>query len=78
MLCLAWGIAQVNSFFTETRSSVWLKIHLVRRCDHLLVNFKLVSLRHPSVSEWDACDRPLGLWSALWLIRVVLASALAY
>jgi hypothetical protein len=29
-------------------------------------------------TEWEACDRPLGAWAVLWVVRVVLASGLAY
>ncbi|KAF8161091.1 hypothetical protein B0H34DRAFT_788231 [Crassisporium funariophilum] len=31
-----------------------------------------------NLSEWTACERPLGVWATLWAIRVVLASCLAY
>ena len=43
-----------------------------------LVKFTLKSPRNSEIPEWDACDRPLGVWAALWLIRVVLASSLSY
>ncbi|TFK44702.1 hypothetical protein BDQ12DRAFT_717858 [Crucibulum laeve] len=32
----------------------------------------------PNFTEWQACDRPLGIWACLWVVRVVLASGLAY
>ncbi|KAI0329402.1 hypothetical protein GY45DRAFT_868121 [Cubamyces sp. BRFM 1775] len=32
----------------------------------------------PGETEWRACERPLGTWNALWLIRVGLGSLLAY
>ncbi|KAF8625415.1 hypothetical protein AX15_005379 [Amanita polypyramis BW_CC] len=31
---------------------------------------------NPRLSEWTACDRPLGIWSCLWLLRVCLSTAL--
>ncbi|KAI0745723.1 hypothetical protein C8Q76DRAFT_704696 [Earliella scabrosa] len=31
----------------------------------------------PGVSEWDACDRPLGVWNALWLLKVMLSASLS-
>ncbi|RPD68633.1 hypothetical protein L226DRAFT_495504 [Lentinus tigrinus ALCF2SS1-7] len=31
----------------------------------------------PGLSEWEACNRPLGTWNALWLIKVVLSSMLS-
>ena len=43
-----------------------------------LVGLVFKSPHNPTVSEWNACDRPLGVWAALWLVRVVLASALAF
>ncbi|KAJ3815890.1 hypothetical protein F5876DRAFT_85516 [Lentinula aff. lateritia] len=32
----------------------------------------------PGVNEWTACERPLGVWSCLWLARVIVACVLAY
>ncbi|ESK97193.1 c3hc4 type (ring finger) zinc finger containing protein [Moniliophthora roreri MCA 2997] len=32
----------------------------------------------PSITEWVACDRPLGVWSCLWIGRVVVATILSY
>ncbi|KAF8893330.1 hypothetical protein BD779DRAFT_1758941 [Infundibulicybe gibba] len=32
----------------------------------------------PGISEWAACDRPLGAWAALWAARVVFASTITY
>ncbi|KAJ3799185.1 hypothetical protein GGU11DRAFT_679995 [Lentinula aff. detonsa] len=32
----------------------------------------------PGVNEWTACERPLGVWSCLWLARVIAACVLAY
>ncbi|KAI0675340.1 hypothetical protein C8Q78DRAFT_1067124 [Trametes maxima] len=31
----------------------------------------------PGTTEWSACQRPLGVWNTLWLIRVVLSAQLA-
>src|SRR5882757_3306268 len=25
------------------------------------------------VNEWHACDRPLGIWNCLWVVRIFLA-----
>lgn len=44
----------------------------------ILVSLRLRSPNFAELSEWDACDRPLGLWAALWILRVILASSLAY
>ncbi|KAI0775758.1 hypothetical protein BD413DRAFT_611236 [Trametes elegans] len=32
----------------------------------------------PGKTEWKACEKPLGTWNALWIIRVALNSSLAY
>ncbi|KAF9027795.1 hypothetical protein BDP27DRAFT_926620 [Rhodocollybia butyracea] len=35
----------------------------------------------PTVSganEWTACDRPLGLWSCFWLVRIIMSFVLGY
>lgn len=29
-------------------------------------------------TEWESCDRPLGVWACLWIGRVILSSVLAY
>ncbi|TCD71238.1 hypothetical protein EIP91_011716 [Steccherinum ochraceum] len=31
----------------------------------------------PEFSEWDACERPLGAWDSIWLVRVALGAALS-
>ncbi len=32
----------------------------------------------PGETEWRACERPLGAWNALWLVRVALGCLLAF
>ena len=32
----------------------------------------------PGVSEWDACQRPLGVWNAIWVVREALTCLCAY
>jgi hypothetical protein len=32
----------------------------------------------PAANEWTACSRPLGVWSSLWLVRVIVACIVAY
>ncbi|KAI0743575.1 hypothetical protein C8Q80DRAFT_1182088 [Daedaleopsis nitida] len=31
----------------------------------------------PGMNEWDACDRPLGTWNAIWLIKVAMSALLS-
>ncbi|KAG8835734.1 hypothetical protein FRC17_001525 [Serendipita sp. 399] len=31
----------------------------------------------PRISEWDACNRPLGPWVMVWLVRVVLGCSIS-
>lgn len=32
----------------------------------------------PDQTEWDACDRPLGIWACLWVARAAFVAALEY
>lgn len=32
----------------------------------------------PGRTEWDACDRPLGIWACLWAGRAILVTGLEY
>ncbi|TFK75437.1 hypothetical protein BDN72DRAFT_757762 [Pluteus cervinus] len=32
----------------------------------------------PGLTEWQACNRPLGVWASLWVVRVAFASGLTY
>jgi len=34
------------------------------------------STTDPRLSEWTACDRPLGVWCTVWVLRVLLSSLL--
>lgn len=44
----------------------------------ILTGVHFRSPKDPNLSEWKACDRPLGIWASIWIIRVVLASNLGY
>ncbi|KAF8973274.1 hypothetical protein BDZ97DRAFT_2070350 [Flammula alnicola] len=44
----------------------------------VLVAKHFKSPTHPDLSEWTACDRPLGVWASIWVVRVILALVLAY
>lgn len=28
------------------------------------------SPEYPDISEWRACDKPLGLWNSIWAVKV--------
>lgn len=30
------------------------------------------------INEWRACDRPLGIWNCVWVVRIFLACGLSY
>ncbi|KAI5123656.1 hypothetical protein M0805_001686 [Coniferiporia weirii] len=32
----------------------------------------------PSISEWKACDKPLGLWGCFWIVKVALDCCVTY
>jgi len=38
----------------------------------------LESRTSKGVNEWHACDRPLGIWNCLWIVRIFLACGLSY
>lgn len=44
----------------------------------LVVASKRESPTMPGAREWTACNKPLGTWNAIWLVRVAFASLLAY
>lgn len=44
----------------------------------ILTGVHFRSTKDPNLSEWKACDRPLGVWASIWIVRVVLASILGY
>lgn len=33
---------------------------------------------HLGMNEWDACDRPLGVWNCLWIGRIFLTCGVSY
>jgi hypothetical protein len=39
---------------------------------------RLKSPTQPSLTEWVACDRPLGIWACIWVVRAILACSLTY
>lgn len=32
----------------------------------------------PGLSEWRACERPLGVWNSIWVVRVALGIGLSF
>ncbi|KAH8119229.1 hypothetical protein DFH11DRAFT_431213 [Phellopilus nigrolimitatus] len=36
------------------------------------------SPREPSLSEWKACDKPLGLWACFWIAKLMLDCCMTY
>ncbi|KAF9012323.1 hypothetical protein BDQ17DRAFT_1537204 [Cyathus striatus] len=58
---LLWGFSQIVTITTVL----------------VLSGTRFKSASNPRLTEWAACDRPLGIWGCLWLGRVILASILA-
>ncbi|KAI0706796.1 hypothetical protein C8T65DRAFT_651455 [Cerioporus squamosus] len=66
-----------RALVTLVFSQLWWFSQLV-----IVITFLAYSGAHesptmPGMTEWEACDRPLGTWNALWLIKVVLSSMLS-
>ncbi|KAJ2922722.1 hypothetical protein H1R20_g14362, partial [Candolleomyces eurysporus] len=59
---LCWGFAQVAVISTLVALSAT----------------RWKSKEDSSRTEWEACDRPLGVWACLWIARVVIATGMAY
>ncbi|CAA7263152.1 unnamed protein product [Cyclocybe aegerita] len=59
---LSWGFFQVVTIVTIL----------------ILTGTRLKSPTQPELTEWKACDRPLGIWASIWVVRAILASGLAY
>lgn len=36
------------------------------------------SPKQPLISEWTACDKPLGLWSCFWIFKIILDCCMTY
>lgn len=66
----------------ETLSLIWnLAFNLAQFV--IIVTLLAYSSHHesptkPGLSEWRACERPLGVWDSIWLIRVALGTWLSY
>ncbi|KIL66189.1 hypothetical protein M378DRAFT_75405 [Amanita muscaria Koide BX008] len=58
---LAWNLSQI----------VIIVIMLV------LTGTYFRSVENAHLSEWSACDRPLGVWSCIWIFRACLSTVLA-
>jgi hypothetical protein len=75
---LAWGIlwdfSQVNipQIMTMHTESISLQIVVIITL-LILTGVHFRSKTDLNLSEWKACDRPLGVWASIWVIRVVLA-----
>ncbi|KAF9028995.1 hypothetical protein BDZ89DRAFT_1065706 [Hymenopellis radicata] len=44
----------------------------------LALSSHLQSKTRPGLNEWEACSRPLGVWSCLWLVRICLSCTLYF
>ncbi|THV05040.1 hypothetical protein K435DRAFT_826551 [Dendrothele bispora CBS 962.96] len=59
-------------------SIVWGSMQVITIIAVLASSAPKPSPKIPGVNEWQACDRPLGVWLCLWIVRVFLASSLSY
>jgi len=73
-----WDITQVNTpriMSTIHPESISLQIVVIITL-LILTGVHFRSKTVPNLTEWKACDRPLGIWASIWVIRVVLALVL--
>ncbi|KAJ7579264.1 hypothetical protein C8J56DRAFT_340856 [Mycena floridula] len=59
-------------------NTAWGVVQIIMIIALLAVSTHTASPTVPNHNEWVACERPLGAWSCLWIIRVVLACFLTY
>lgn len=58
-------------------SSITLDIQIIAIIVLLAYAANRPSPVSPNQNEWEACDKPLGAWNAIWVPRLVLDAALA-
>ncbi|KAI1794162.1 hypothetical protein LXA43DRAFT_998029 [Ganoderma leucocontextum] len=57
---------------------LWWLIQFVVVIALLAISARTKSPTMPELTEWSACDRPLGAWNALWLAKVLMSAWLSY
>lgn len=78
---LGFGFIQVRTTFTSyfcqdsnhvsgTQIAITLALIIYSGVHH--------SPEQPSISEWTACDKPLGIWSCFWIAKVLLDCGMTY
>ena len=55
-----------------TRRDLWMADHPKISTIFVLLVYssKNPSPQYPDVSEWTACNKPLGLWNSIWAVKV--------
>lgn len=76
------GIGTGNRARKELVAMIW---NLVFNFVQFVVTITLVifsgfhhSPRDPSISEWKACDKSLGVWDCIWLVKIILDCTMTY
>lgn len=79
---LSWGFVQVSAVHDITIGMLRIDIN---RQVVVIIALLTVSTHRKSRSsltadrnEWQACDRPLGVWNCIWIARIFLACGLSY
>jgi len=44
----------------------------------LVVAASTKSSRYPHLNQWQACNKPLGVWCSIWFLRAMLSFTIAY
>ncbi|KAF9452400.1 hypothetical protein P691DRAFT_795093 [Macrolepiota fuliginosa MF-IS2] len=73
------GIQKRKVFVVLLWNVVWMAAQIIAIVTMVALSASVFkSPLHPETSEWSACDRPLGVWACLWIIRVLLSTILSY
>lgn len=67
-----------RSFVSLVWNLSWGFTQIVIIITLLVLSGKLTSPTQLDTTEWHACDRPLGAWACLWIVRVILACVLTW
>lgn len=57
---------------------VWGFVQFVFIVALLTVSTHTESKTHRGLNEWEACNRPLGVWNIIWIVRIFITCGVSY